>query len=148
MTDKKWDGTDLQGLTAEYLSEVLVNMEVLGAAETTVQFGILGTGARPHYVVNFSDGRKAFNSINHELDSRTKAYDKNNLSERSFTYAEIEQATNRKPTAERAIKLIYAYYKMEKLPPLNLLQREHAVASVVKGVSLESAYRAAMESNK
>lgn len=44
MTDKKWDGTDLQGLTAEYLYEVLAKLETMGAASATVQFGILGTG--------------------------------------------------------------------------------------------------------
>lgn len=149
MTDKKWDGTDLQGLTAEYLYEVLAKLETLGAASATVQFGILGTGARPNYVVTFRDTKITYNSANHEPDSRADAYDKNNLTEHSFTYAEIEQATDGKPkTEERAMKLIYEYYKMEKLSPLNSLKREHAVALVMKGVSVENAYRTAMESNK
>jgi hypothetical protein len=149
MTDKKWNGTDLQGLTAEYLYDVLTKMEALGATASTVQFGVLGTGARPNYVVAFRDTKIAYNSANHEPDSRADAYDQNNLTERSFTFAEIKQATNGKPkTEERAMKLIYEYYKKEKLLPLTSLQREHAVALVMKGVSVEIAYRTAMESNK
>ncbi len=147
MTDKKWDGTDLQGLTAEYLYEVLARLQDVAAA--TVQFGILGTGARPNYVVAFPDKKIAYNSANHQQDSRTEAYDKNNLSERSFTYAEIEQATDGRPkTEERAKNLIYKHYQKEKLPPLNSQQKEHAVALVMDGVSVEKAYRTAMESNK
>lgn len=120
-----------------------------GAAVATVRFGILGTGARPHYLVNFRDTQTAYNSAKHKPDSRTEAYDKNNLSERSFTYAEIEQATNGRPkTEKRAIDLIYAFYKKVKPSPLNKLQKEHAVALVMKCVSVENAYRTAMESNK
>lgn len=149
MTAKKWDGTDLQDLTAEYLNEVLAKLEVLGATAATVQFGILGTGARPHYVVKFRDTQIAYNSANHKPDSRTEAYDKNNLTEHSFSYAEIEQATDGRPKTERrAIDLIYEFYKKVKPSPLNKLQKEHAIALVMKGVSVESAYRTAMESNK
>lgn len=99
--------------------------------------------------MTFRNTKIAYNSANHEPDSRADAYDKNNLTEHFFTFAEIEHATYGKPkTEERAMDLTYKYYKKEKLPPLNSLQKEHAVALVMDGVSTEKAYRSAMGLNK
>jgi hypothetical protein len=80
MINKQWDGSDLSGLTAEYLFEVQCRMDESGGEAGTVRFGTLGTGTRPNYQVTFGEKIVAFNSANHVEDQRTAEYDRSNLS--------------------------------------------------------------------
>jgi hypothetical protein len=75
--NKRWNGK-IDTLKADYLKEVMRQMETYG---DRVQFGLIGTGQRPDYlVINSADKKMAFDGSTHLLRSKAEELVGNNIS--------------------------------------------------------------------
>lgn len=86
----------LRKLPVSYLLDVKKNMQSGGTNTklTTIRFGETGSGCRPNYEIKFSNGNSvAYNSSNHQHDSKVKVFKAKNVS-REFSLLEIIDAIN------------------------------------------------------
>ncbi len=88
MTQGKWDGSDLSGLSYDYLHAVLMRMEQHGRDSAIVRFGLLGEGVKPNYQIEGAEGLSAYSSSNHQLDQKSEEYEPKNLS-KLYTFDEV-----------------------------------------------------------
>ena len=86
--NKRWNGK-LETLAADYLKDVLVQMETYGER---VQFALNGPGQRPNYQVTNTAGKKmAFDQNNHLMHPKDDELSGANISG-TFTLAQIKTA--------------------------------------------------------
>ena len=144
MTRGKWDGSDLSGLSYDYLNAVLMRMEQHNRKSAKVCFGLLGEGVKPNYQIEGADGFFAYSSSNHERDQKSEEYEPKNLS-KPYTFEELEAVAQLRPKSEgEARQLAWTFWKENehRYARLGPAKWEILIKEVMSGKPVRPAFEA------